>query len=113
MYGKSKVVESNGDDTSAKPSRLTLVPQLLTGNSVLLDEIMLQRQRELEEEKRLEDKRLANINALDSEASPDNLPVSDTPQVAGDGGGVVTTEGGVEADISAGQSVSSQGHLPC
>jgi len=73
-----------GREDAGKPARLTPVPQLLTGNSVLPAEIMLQRQREMEEEKRLEEKRLveavlANINTMDSEASPDNLPVSDTP----------------------------------
>lgn len=73
-----------GREDTGKTSKLTPVPQLLTGNSVLPAEIMLQRQREMEEEKRLEEKRLveavlANINTLDSEASPDNLPVSDTP----------------------------------
>lgn len=92
-----------GREDTVKSTKLPPVPQLLTGNSVLPAEIMLQRQREMEEEKRAEEKRLveavlANINTLDSEASPDNLPVSDTP-----------AEGVEAASAREGQDRSSSG----
>jgi len=90
-----------GREDTVQTSKLPLVHKLLTGNTVLPAEIMLQKQREMEEEKKLEEKRLveavlANINTLDSEASPDNLPVSDTPAE-----GDVTTKEGLDQDRSS------------
>lgn len=80
---RKKVAAYKNQGKEVKLQPLKPLPKLLTGNNILPAEIMLQRQKESEEEKKkIEEKKLvdavlANIN--DTDPTPDNLPISDAP----------------------------------
>ena len=74
---RKKVAEFKTKEKKETQIKLQPLPKLLSSNRVLPAEIMLQRQKEVEEEKKLVDAVLTNINGND--LSPDNLPLADTP----------------------------------
>ena len=95
VLGISNKALSPSREDKVKTTKLPPVTQLLTGNSVLSVNIMMQKQREA---KRLVKDEFSNISSLDSDTSHNSFPMSDARRV-----GALVADSAREGGSSSGQ----------